>query len=49
MLNFIINHQRFKKQFNQNEIKEYLYDENRIKRFPQYSKNYYNCDVTIYM
>lgn len=42
MLNFIINHQRFKKQFNQNELTEYLDDENRIKRFPQYSKNYYN-------
>ena len=42
MLNFIINHQRFKKQFNQNELTKYLDDENRIKRFPQYSKNYYN-------
>ena len=42
MSNFIINHQRFKKQFNQNELTEYLDDENRIKRFPQYSKNYYN-------
>ena len=42
MLNFIINHERFKKQFNQNELTEYLDDENRIKRFPQYSKNYYN-------
>jgi hypothetical protein len=42
MFDFIINHQRFKKQFNENELVEYLDDENRIKRFPQYSKNYYN-------
>ncbi len=42
MFNFIINHQRFKKQFNQNELIEYLDDEKRIKRFPQYEKNYYN-------
>ena len=42
MSNFIINHQRFKKQFNQNELTEYLHDENRIKRFPLYEKNYYN-------
>jgi hypothetical protein len=42
MSDFIINHQRFKKKFNQNELTEYLYDENRIKHFPHYSKNYYN-------
>ena len=35
MLNFIINHQRFKKQFKQNELTDYLDDENRINRFPQ--------------
>lgn len=42
MLDFIINHQRFKKQFNPNKLTEYLPDENRIIKFPQYSKNYYN-------
>ena len=42
MLDFIINHQRFKKQFNPNKLTEYLPDENRLKQFPQYSKNYYN-------
>ena len=42
MLDFIINHQRFKKQFNPNKLTEYLPDENRIINFPQYSKNYYN-------
>ncbi len=42
MLNFLINHQRFKKQFNQNELTEYLVGKNRIKRFPQYFKNYHN-------
>ena len=42
MLDFIINHQRFKKQFNCNKLTEYLPDENRIIKFPQYSKNYYN-------
>ena len=41
MLDFIINHQRFKKQFYQNELIKYLPDENRIIEFPQYSKNYY--------
>jgi len=32
MLDFIINHQRFKKQFNQNELIKYLPDENIINR-----------------
>ena len=42
MYDFIINHQRFKKQFNQNELIGYLENKNRIKPFPQYNKNYYN-------
>ena len=42
MSDFIINHQRFKKQFNHNKLTEYLPDKNRIIQFPQYSKNYYN-------
>ena len=42
MSDFIINHQRFKKQFNQNELSKNLHSENRIIRFPNYSINYYN-------
>ena len=42
MLKFIINHQRFKKKFSQNELTKYAYTKNKIKRFPDYKKNYYN-------
>lgn len=42
MKDFIINHKRFKKKFNQDELTKYLDGKNRIIRFPQYSKNYYN-------
>ena len=41
-MNYIINHKRFRKKFNQNELIKYLPYENRIIKFPQYSKNYYN-------
>jgi len=39
--NYLINHKRFKKRYNQNELNQYLYKKNRIIQFPQYSKNYY--------
>jgi hypothetical protein len=37
---YIINHKRFKKRFNQYELNKYL--KKKIVRFPQYSPNYYN-------
>ena len=41
-MDYIINHKRFKKKFNQNQLSKYLYKQNRVVKFPQYSKNYYN-------
>ena len=41
-IDYIINHKRFKKKFNQNELSKYLCEQNRIIQFPQYRKNYYN-------
>jgi hypothetical protein len=41
-MNYIINHKRFRKKFNQNELIKYLPKENRIIQFPQYSKNYHD-------
>jgi hypothetical protein len=41
-MDYIINDKRFKKKFNQNQLSKYLYKQNRIVQFPQYSKNYYN-------
>ena len=41
-MEYIINHKRFKKKFNLDELNKYLYKQNRIKQFPQYIKNYYN-------
>jgi len=40
--NYLINHKRFRKRYNQNELNQYLYKKNSIIQFPQYSKNYYN-------
>ncbi len=41
-MNYLINHKRLKKKFNSAELNKYLYKQNRIIQFPQYSKNYYN-------
>ncbi|MBA1337978.1 MAG: Methyltransferase domain-containing protein [Pelagibacterales bacterium] len=42
-MNYLINHKRFKKKnFNSSELIKYLYKENKIIKFPQYSKNYHN-------
>ena len=41
-MDYIINHKRFKKKFNQDELNKYFYKQNRIKQFPQYLKNYWN-------
>ena len=40
-MNYLINHKRFKKRYNQNELNQYLAEENRIIKFPQYKKNYH--------
>ena len=41
-MKYIINHSRFKKKFNENELILFVDKKNRIKRFPIYSKNYFN-------
>ena len=41
-MNFIINHKRFKKKYNHNELHKYLFKQNRIIKYPVYSKNYHN-------
>lgn len=41
-MEFIINHNRFKKKFNENELVKYLNHKKRIIQFPVYNKNYYN-------
>tara|TARA_Y100000816_G_C26074664_1_gene565573 strand:- start:121 stop:1176 length:1056 start_codon:yes stop_codon:yes gene_type:complete len=43
-MEYIVNHNRFKKLFNENEkeLNRYLAKKNRIVKFPQYDKNYFN-------
>lgn len=39
--NYIINHKRFQKKYNQSIISNYLPNEDRIVKFPKYFKSYY--------
>ena len=39
--NYIINHTRFQKRYDENTISNYLPSENRIVKFPKYFKSYY--------
>ena len=39
--NYIINHTRFQKKYNQSNISNYLPNEDRIVKFPKYFKSYY--------
>ena len=41
-MDYIINHKRFKKKFNSNELIKYLNKENKIVKFPHHSKGYHN-------
>lgn len=41
-MDFIINHKRFQKKFNEKELTKYFPRENRIIKFPQYKKDYHN-------
>lgn len=41
-MNFVVNHERFKKIFVRSELKKYLPKQNRIIEFPQYDKKYHN-------
>ena len=41
-MDYIIDHKRFKKTFHLNELEKYTFKKNRLVKFPQYSKNYYN-------
>jgi len=38
---YLINHKRFRKKYNLNELNQYLYKKNRIIQYPNYSENYY--------
>ena len=40
-MDYIINHKRFKRCYNQNELNKYLPKTNRIEPFPNYLKDYY--------
>ena len=41
-MDFLIDHKRFKRQFNQKDLIKYLPSKNKIVKFPQYKKDYYN-------
>ena len=41
-MNYVVNHERFKKIFARSELKKYSPKQNRIIKFPQYDKKYYN-------
>jgi len=41
-MDYIINHERFKRIPKKEELEKYIYKENRIIKYPQYFKNYYN-------
>ncbi len=41
-MNYIIDHERFKKKFREFELEKYLPNENNIVQYPQYFKNYYD-------
>jgi len=41
-MNYIINHKRFKKKYNSNELDKYLWSEKRISRFPHVIKTYFD-------
>ena len=41
-MKYILNHPRFKKKFNQEELSKMLNNTNRLIQFPKFDKNYYN-------
>ena len=41
-MEFVINHKRFSKTYENEEAKKYSFSENRIRRFPDYVPGYYN-------
>ena len=41
-MDFLIDHKRFKKQFNQKDLIKHLPSKNKIVKFPLYKKDYYN-------
>ena len=41
-MEYLIDHKRFKKKFEENEIEKYFNKKDRIVKFPTYNKNYFN-------
>ena len=41
-MDYIINHKRFKKKYNFNELDKYLFSEKRISKYPYYKKVYFD-------
>ena len=41
-MDYLINHKRFKKKFDQNELIKHSADKKKIIKFPHYDKNYHN-------